>query len=251
MQKLLGEPFSWAALKRALKAAAITIEAPGHAMSLISTVSLEQQPIPLDVKIVLLGEREHYFLLARYDPEFDDLFKVVADFETEVRTGRRAERDFVSALAGMIAENGLRPFGPQAVGEVMRRAVRLAGDRTKISIHRRALDDLLREANFLAGKAGAARVGATHVKQAIAGQVRRLDRVRDRDLESIDRDIVMIGTSGSSVGQINGLSVLHNGRFCLRPADADQCGGCGSAPAGSSISSAKPSSVAPSTRKAC
>ena len=214
-RKLLLQPFSWEALKRALKARKIVVEAPGQAYSLIATVSLEPEPIPLTTKVVLIGERLLFYLLSEMDPEFPDLFKVVADFETEIDRADHSEDAFACMIAGQVRAAALRPFESGAVAEVMRRSMRLAGDRKKLSIRMRGLSDLLDEADYMAGREKAARVTADHVRRAIDAQIRRLDRMREKDLELIGRDIVLIETDGVALGQVNGLSVLQLGGFAF------------------------------------
>ncbi|MEX0922488.1 MAG: ATP-binding protein [Rhodovibrionaceae bacterium] len=214
-RKLLTQPFSWDALKRALKAREIRIESPAQSMSLISTASLEPEPIPLDTKVVLLGERRLFYLLSELDPEFEDLFKVAADFDEEIDRDADHQREFLRVIAGQIVAEELKPFDACALTEVLRHSVRLAGDRRKLSLHARSLNDLLREADYLAGKAGVEMVGEAQVRQAVAAQIRRVDRIREKSHEAIEREIVRISTSGVEVGQINGLSVLQFGGFAF------------------------------------
>ena len=214
-RKLLLQPFAWEALKRALKAAAVTIESPAQEFGLIATVSLEPEPIPLRTKVVLLGGRMLFYLLSELDPEFPDLFKVVADFETDVNRSATADRSFLQGMADLVREKGLLPFDAGAVAQIHTRMVRLAGDRTKLSIHMRSLCDLLHEAEYYAKQEGGACVNAKHVVQAVDAQRHRLDRIREKDIELIDRDIILIKTEGSAVGQVNGLSVLQLGGFAF------------------------------------
>ena len=214
-RKLLTQPFAWDALKRALKAEEIRIESPAQSMSLISTASLEPEPIPLKTKVILLGERRLFYLLSELDPEFEDLFKVVGDFDEELDREEETQREFLRLIAGQIAYHELRPFDACAMTEVLRHSIRLAGDRRKLSLHLRALGDLLREADYLAGKDGAEIAGEDHVRQAIRARIHRRDRIREKSQESIERKIVNISTEGAEVGQINGLSVLQFGGFAF------------------------------------
>jgi lon-related putative ATP-dependent protease len=214
-RKLLLLPFAWDALKRALKAGAVAIEAPAESFGLIATVSLKPEPIPIDTKVALIGERLLFYLLSEFDPEFADLFKVVADFETETERSTETETDFAQDVVALARQRELLPFDASAVSEVLRRAVRLAGDRTKLSIHKRSLVDLMTEADYAARQETARSVTDTHVKAAVAAQIRRLARLRDKDLEAIDRDIVVIETEGRALGQVNGLSVLQLGGFAF------------------------------------
>ncbi len=209
--KLLTQPFAWDALKRALKARQVRIESPGQMLSLVSTVGLEPEPIPLDVKVVLIGDRMLYYLLCQYDPDFGELFKVAADFEDRVE--RTAGNDLLYArLIGTIAaKEGLRHFGRAAVGRVIEHVARLAGDAERLSTHMRSLADLLREADYWAGLRNAEHVGIQHVLQAIDAQRDRSGRVRERIQEAIQRGLILIDSTGSRSGQVNGLSVLQLG----------------------------------------
>ena len=210
-RKLLLQPFAWDALKRSLKAGAVTIEAPAESFSLIATVSLQPEAIAIDTKVVLIGERFLFYLLSELDPEFADLFKVVADFETETARTADAEAEFARDIVALTQQRKLLPFDASAVSEIMRRAVRMAGDRTKLSIHKRSLIDLMTEADYAARKESGTGVAGAHVRSAVAAQITRLARIRDKDLEAIDRDIVLIETQGRALGQVNGLSVLQLG----------------------------------------
>jgi len=212
-RKLLLQPLSWEALKRALKAQRIDIESPGQMLSLISTISLEPEPIPLRLKVAILGDRFLYYLLSQLDPEFLDLFKVEADFDDDIARNPDTEKSFARLIATLARREDLRAIDASGVARVMTHAVRIAGDTDKLTLHRRSLVDLLQEADYVAGKQNAPEVGAVHVQQAIEAQIHRADRVRERSHEVITRDIVRIDTAGSAVGQINGLAVLQLGSF--------------------------------------
>jgi len=209
--KLLQQPFAWEALKRALRTRELRIEGLGQALGMVPTVSLEPAPIPLDVKVVLFGDRNVYYLLAAVDPEFDDLFKVMADFESAMPRGPSADAAYATLVAGLAHEAGLRPFDRGAVARVIEHAARLASDAHRLSIHLRSIADLLCEADACAGVAGRAIATAPDVEAALAGQERRAGRMRERMLEEVTRGTVLIATSGVAVGQLNGLSVIDAG----------------------------------------
>jgi len=209
--KLLQQPFAWEALKRALRTREIRIEGLGQALGVVPTVSLEPAPIPLDVKVVLFGDRNVYYLLAAVDPEFDDLFKVMADFESAMPRGPTADAAYATLVAGLAHEAGLRPFDRGAVARVIERAARLASDAHRLSIHLRSIADVLCEADACAGAAGRAVASAADVEAALAGQERRAGRMRERMLEEVTRGTLLIATTGAAVGQLNGLSVIDVG----------------------------------------
>ncbi len=213
--KVLTKPFAWEALKRVLKAGHITIESPSEMLGLVSTISLEPEPVPLHVKVVLSGEPLIYYLLSALDPEFAEMFKVAADFDDAMARDAASERSFASMLAEIARREKLRPFGRDAVGRVIEHAARLADDAEKLSIRLEPIIDLLREADFFAGEAGAAAVEAAHVQEAIDARIHRLDRLRERSQEAVERGILLIDTDGEKVGQINGLSYLRLGEFAF------------------------------------
>lgn len=211
--KLLTQPFAWEALKRALATREIRIESPAQMYGLISTGSLEPEPIPLDVKVVLLGNRQLYYLLAEYDAEFAELFKVAADFEDEVP--RSTENDLLYArLVGTLARRDkLRPFERGAVARLIEECARRAGDAKKLSTHMESLADLIREADYWAGRSGRELVMAEDVERAVEACIHRADRLRERSQEAILRGTLVIDTAGAQVGQINGLSLFQLGQF--------------------------------------
>jgi predicted ATP-dependent protease len=213
--KLLTQPHAWEGLKRVLRAGEVQIESLGQSLGLIDTVSLDPEPIPLDIKIVLVGERMLYFLLCEYDPDFSELFKVQADFEEEM-SREEANVDLYARLIGTIARNeDMRPFGPGAVARIIERAARIAGDREKLTTHMRSIADLLHESNYWAGEAGHELVDRADVSRAIHAHIRRSDRLREKVQETIAEGILLIDSDGAKPGQINGLSVMQMGGFAF------------------------------------
>ncbi|HXG28369.1 MAG TPA: ATP-binding protein [Nevskiales bacterium] len=211
--KLLMQPYAWEGLKRTLFSGDIRITSLGELFSLVSTVSLEPEPIPLRVKVVLLGSRQLYYVLCQYDPEFRALFKVAADLEDDVARSPENHLRYARLIAMIARREALRPLSSEAVAGIIEQAARLAEDGARLSIHLQDLGELLQEANFLAGEADAAVIEADHVRSAIQARERRHGRIRERLLEQIRRQTVLIDTDGAQVGQINGLSVLDLGDF--------------------------------------
>lgn len=209
--KLLAEPFAWDGLKRALRKSEITIESLGQVYSMISTVSLEPEPIPLDVKVVLIGERMLYYLLSSHDPEFNELFKVSADFEDDIVRGPESAMAYARVIAEVSQNEKLLPFDRQAVARIVEHGSRLAGDAGKLSTHMQSVTDILREADYWAGEAGRDLVTRDDVQKALDAQEYRSRRVPERVQESILRGHILIDTDGLVVGQINGLSVYDMG----------------------------------------
>ena len=214
-RKVLMQPFAWEELKRTIKARELRIESIGQAMSLISTVSLEPEPIPLDVKVVLLGDRMLYYMLSAYDPEFQDIFKVAADVEEDVERTPETTALFAQFIAALAKRDSLRPLDRKAVARVVEHAARLAGDSERLSCHTENIADLLRESDYWAGQKKRRTVGVAHVQASIDAQIRRADRVRERSQDAIRRGTILIDTKGTAVGQVNGLAVLQLGGFAF------------------------------------
>ncbi len=212
-RKVLMEPYAWEELKRALQARQIQIGALGQTLSLVSTMSLDPQPIPLDVKVALLGDSTLYYTLFETDPDFDELFKVQADFEEEMDRTPENLGLYASLIGTMIRQAELRPFDRAAVARIIEHSSRLAEDADKLSTRMRVIANLVREADYWAGQAGRDVAGAVDVQRAIDAQVYRSDRLRERMQEDILRGTILIDTAGVQVGQVNGLSVLQLGNF--------------------------------------
>ena len=213
MRALLMELFSWTALKRTLKRGEIAIEDVGRFLGLTSTVSLEPDPIPLHVKVVLFGERLLYFLLCAYDPEFGEHFKVLADFEDDFSRTPENEAAFARIAASIVRRDDLRPLDRDAVGRIVEHAARLADHSGKLSLRVNDLREALIEADFCAREAGRDAIARADVERALQARVRRASRIRDRAQESILERIALIDTDGARVGQVNGLSVIEIGGF--------------------------------------
>ncbi len=218
-RSLLTEPFSWAALKRALTGRQIVIEDFAHIAGFASTASLEPQPIPLDVKVILFGERMLYYLLAAADPEFAQHFKVLADFDDDIGRSTETEALFARLIGGLAAESGLRPLDRDAVALAVERAARLADDSTKLSLLIERLHDLVTEADHWAAAVGRDVIVGADIERAVTEQIARSSRIEERAREMVLRDVSMIATDGRRIGQVNGLSVVSLGSHAFgRPA---------------------------------
>jgi lon-related putative ATP-dependent protease len=211
--KVLMQPFAWETLKRALRSRRIRIETPGEAYGLGSTVTLEPEQIPLDLKVVLLGEPMLYYLLNHYDPDFRELFKVAADFDDRMERAPGNAQLYARLIATVAGREGLRPLAAAAVARVVEHGARLADDAEKLSTHMGSIVDLVREADYWAGTEGKDVVDAAHVTRAVEAKEYRSDRIRERIQEEIRRGTLVIETAGAKVGQINGLSVIQLDHF--------------------------------------
>ncbi len=217
-QKILSEPFAWIALKRALKARSIDIRSPAQAYSLVSTVTLEPEPIPLDVKVILIGDRLLYYLLEALDPEFLELFRVAADFEDEMERTSDNELKLVRLVGAVGRREGLLPLDRTAAARIVDESARHAGDAEMLSTQFRQALDIMREAHYWASRDGRDLIDGDHVQRAVDGQVRRMARIQDRVQREIQRGVIRVDTDGEHVGQVNGLSVIQlSGHLFGRP----------------------------------
>jgi lon-related putative ATP-dependent protease len=212
-RRVLSAPESWETLKRALRTSEISIDSPYASHSAQTTVTLEPATIPLDVKVIIFGNRSTYYRLAALDPDFSELFKVAADFDDRIERDRKNIGDFTRLLAGITTKENLKPLNKAGMAAVIEHAVRMTDDQERMTLRVGPLADLLREANYLTVKGKARAIGREHVRNAIDQQIRRVDRVRERTHERILRDSVLIDVKGHAVGQINGLAVMSVGGF--------------------------------------
>ncbi len=212
-RKVLQQPYAWESLKRTLEAGKIRIESLERTFGLISTASLEPEPIPLDVKVILIGERFLYYLLDQFDPDFPALFKVAADFEDTMDRSRENNLLYARMIGSLARQENLKPLEKKAVVRLIEHSSRLASDSEKLTTHVRSMTDLLREADHWASQSGHPDITVDDVQQAIDKQIYRVDRVRERINEEIRRGTILIDTEGEVVGQVNGLSVIQLGNF--------------------------------------
>ena len=212
-RKLLLSPFAWEALKRALSTRSIRIEQPAENLGIVTTQTLDPQPIPLKLKVVLFGDRQLYYLLSQGDPEFQQLFKVQADFDDTIARTKDNAASYSRLVTAIVGEYKLKPLDKGAVAGIIEEGSRMAGDREKLSIEVSRIGDIVREADYWATEAERIVTTREDVRRAIDEHVQRADRLRDRDQETFERGIVLVDTDGEKTGQINGLSVLQLGEF--------------------------------------
>ena len=205
-RKVLEQPFAWDSLKRAIASKCIKIEAPSEETS-FTTISLDPQPIPLNIKVVLTGDFEIYDLLCERDPDFRDFFKVEADFGIIMDRNDENEIEYAKLIGSLSKKKGLRSLNKQAVARVIEYASRLAGSSHKLTAHISSIGDLLREADYWARQSKSKQIGKNHIDQAIDEQIYRSDRIKTEMLEQIDKGTILMDVQGERVGQINGLVV--------------------------------------------
>ena len=211
-RKLLLQPYAWDSLKRALASKTIKIESPGEE-STFTTISLDPEPIPLDIKVILTGDADLYDLLIERDPDFSDFFKVEVDFGTLMDRTSKNEVEYAKLIGSLSKKKKIRSLNKQAVARVIEYSSRLADDSQKLTAHIASIGDLLRESDYWASKTHANVIGKPHIEQAISAQIYRSDRIKKSVIEQIDRGTILMDVEGQRVGQINGLVVYNFSRY--------------------------------------
>lgn len=211
---LLRQPFSWDALKRVIKTGAVTIEDPAEFYG-FATAGLRPEPIPVSVKVILVGTANIYHLLQAYEEDFSKLFKVKADFDVEVPHDERQERQYARFIAKLCREEALPHFMADAVAEVIRQGFRFADRHDRLSLRFSLVSDLIREAGYWAKKDGHSFVTRADVESALAHQRHRADLPEQWIQDEIREGTLMVDVQGEVVGQVNGLSVHQLGDFAF------------------------------------
>ena len=213
--KVLSYPLAWEGLKRAIKSRQLQVRSIGDDIGLVSTVSLEPQPIPLELKVILIGEREHYYLLGLYDHEFSELFKVAADFEDRIDRNEQNVEYRARMLATVVRRENLKHLDRSGVARLVEESARRAGDNQWLSADIRQSTDILREAHYRANHNGNKLISAVEVQQAIDARIHRASRYRDQMQDEILHNTLIIDTAGACIGQVNGLAVMQLGGFAF------------------------------------
>jgi len=210
---LLRQPLAWEALKRSLRHKEIRIEDPSQQMGLIPTTTLTPEPIPLDVKVVLIGDAETYYVLYSLDDQFQKLFKVRADFAVDMEWSDQNAAQMARFIHSRCEADGLLHFGPEAVARVLEFGARQVEDQRKLTTRFAHVSDLICESAFWAKQSGRSRVEAEDVQRAIDERDFRSNQVEKRVLDRLTDGTILLDTTGEAVGQVNGLSVMVLGDY--------------------------------------
>lgn len=208
--KLMHQPAVWEALKLALKSHQIKMETPSGEANIVNASSLNPQPIPLDVKIILMGSRELYYLMQEYDNEFNELFRVLADFEHYIPLDEQVLYGFVQKVKQYCDKHELE-LTPSAVEQLLDFSFRQAAHQHKLSARFADVLELISEAQFFAKKSQSEQIERPHVMQALDGKQYRTGQISESFLEDIQEGQILIDTAGYQVGKLNGLTVLEIG----------------------------------------
>jgi lon-related putative ATP-dependent protease len=211
VEDLLRNPFAWESLKRALENQEIAIEDIAERLGMIATKSLRPEPIPLRVKVILIGRPDIYQLLRAYDEDVSELFKVRADFDTRMPRDEENANAYAAFVCTVCEEGKLAHLDSSALAKMIEYGSRMAEDQTKLSTRFGELADVIREASYYAAQEGVQFATGAHVKRAIEERFYRSSLVQERIREMIERGSIMIDVEGACVGQVNGLSVVGLG----------------------------------------
>lgn len=206
-QKVLEQPFVWDGIKRALRSKELQINSLEREVTLSGTISLEPEPIPLDVKIILFGDRSTYMLLQNYDPEFEELFKVTADFENEMPRTQESQLQYAKFISSLVHEKGFLHCDKKAVSRVIEYSSRQAEHQKRLSLQASEISNLLRESNFWAKEQASTMIRQAHVERALESSEHRNGRLKDQVFDTIRDGSTLLTVTGDVVGQINALSV--------------------------------------------
>ncbi len=209
-EDVLRNPFTWESLKRSLSNREISIEQPVE-QPVFTTKSLRPEPIPLDVKVILIGRPETYQLLLSLDDDFRELFKVKADFDSQMERSNERIQEYVSFVCTLCEHEKLRHIDQTGLARIVEHGSRIANDQSKLSTKFGDLADVIREANYYAGGEDAELIAADHVEKAIEERFYRASLIQDRMRERMEEGTIKIKVSGEKIGQVNGLSVLQLG----------------------------------------
>ena len=213
--KVLEQPYVWDGLKRALRSRQLSFTSLEKEVTLTGTVSLDPEPIPLDVKIILFGDYRTYELLTHYDPEFGELFRVTADFEDEMKRTPDSELHYARLISSMVHDNGLLHCDRKAIARIIEHSSRITGSQMKLSLHAAHIANLLREANYVAKQANSTMIRQSHVDDALHNQELRVNRLQESVMETFMDGTTLIQTQGTAIGQVNALSVLATNDYAF------------------------------------
>lgn len=211
IEEVIASPLSWESLKRALQNKEIVVEDAADKLGVISTKSLKPEPIPLDIKVILVGRPDVYELLLAYDEHFTELFKVKADFDTQMERTEEHINDYAAFISRICEDEHLKHLDASAMARIVEHGSRLAEDQEKLTTHFGEIADVIREASYYASSENAPFISMTHVRQAIDERFNRSSLIQERIKEMILRDEIKIDVEGKKCGQVNGLSVIQMG----------------------------------------
>ncbi|MBN1786729.1 MAG: AAA family ATPase [Candidatus Methanofastidiosa archaeon] len=228
VEDLLKNPISWEGLKIALKQGLATIEEPGEKFGYISTRGMKPAPIPLKIKVVLIGSPQIYEALYSADPSFKELFKIKADFDNTMRRNKENINDYSKFVCTICEKEGLNHLSSESLAKLIEYSSRISDHKDKLSTQFATIADIIREADFYSKKDGLETIGATHIEKAISEKIFRSSLFEEKLQEMFDKGQILVDVEGSKVGQVNGLSVMSMGDYSFgRPSRVTASTGVG------------------------
>ncbi|MFI5294923.1 MAG: Lon protease family protein [Thermodesulfovibrionales bacterium] len=210
---LLRNLFSYETLKRALRNREIKVEDVWEQYRLMSTTTLKPEAIPLNVKVILIGNPYLYYMLFSLDEEYRELFKVKADFDSRMDKTAETVGKYAAFVASTCKQGKYLPFDRSGVSKIVEYGSRLAEHQGKLSSRFSEIADVIREANYWAKKAESGIVKDDHVEKALRERIYRVNKIEERLQEMIVEGTLIVDTEGEKVGQINGLAVMGMGDY--------------------------------------
>lgn len=211
VDQVIEQPFVWDALKLAIKSGSIKMDLPQQDVGMVNAITLNPQPVELDVKVILLGSRDLYYTLQDYDDEFDELFRVLVDFDYEIPLTRQSVFDFVGKVRHQVEQIGMTGISSKAMYRLVEYSLRMAEHQQKFSAHFAEVIELINEAHYFAAQQQSTHLELDHIEIALNAKKRRTGRVSHALLNDIKEGHVLIDTEGKAVGKVNGLTVLEVG----------------------------------------
>ncbi|MGE5379242.1 MAG: AAA family ATPase, partial [Candidatus Saccharibacteria bacterium] len=215
VDRMFQDPLVWDGLKQTLANGQLEMEDFISKMGYMVTKSLRPEPIPFNAKVILLGNPQVYSILFNLDPEFKDLFKVKAEFDTTMVRNRKNIKLYASFICGLSQRENLLPLNPSALGAVIEYSSRLADDQQKLSTQFAQIADVVREASFYAAQDGRKVVERRDINRQIEEKTYRSNMVQEKIQELIEEKVFLLDIAGSKVGQANGLAVLSMGDYAF------------------------------------
>ena len=209
-EKLLTYPFVWEGLKRALQSGRIEIESPYSELG-INTITLKPEVIPLNVKVILVGSRDIYYLLEEMDSEFNEMFRILADFDNYIPLNNESMQGFARLMFKQAADSGTKPLTRAAIEGLVEHSCRLSENQHHFSAHIKDSLDIIAEANLFCKLSAQNEIDRTHIEQALTAREHRNGRLSQAILEEMLDGTILIDTEGEAIGKINGLTVLEIG----------------------------------------
>lgn len=206
------EPGVWLTLKRTLRNRVLEISS-FDPYSMFALATLKPEPIPIDIKVIMIGESDVYKILYDYDEDFKKIFKVRADFDWVMPLSEDTIKQYATVIKAISEKEKLQPFDKTAVAAIVEYGIRLAGRKDRLSTQFNIITDILKEANYWAIKEKEKIVNKKYVEKAIEERIERVSLIEDKIQEMIDQGLIFIDTRGSVVGQVNGLSVYETGEY--------------------------------------